>query len=526
MLKVLLVDDEPFILQGLTVLIDWEEKGFEIAETASNGLEALEYLRKNDVDLIIADIRMPGMSGLELLETVRREKITNAYFAIVSGYNDFEYAKTAICNACVDYILKPVGRDELLRMLDRVTAMHRECVRKQEEEQLQEKAYFSRQLISLIGGKYDAENLKYVEKQLELSGGIRYIAIEIDGRDGTARYMTEAEKRGQQKTLYGICLSLLEGNGHHCVFDVSGKEARYDVGFIYCDRLAEESGMEERQYLDNFLEKIRRRMKAPVVMLVGSRVERIEQIGESYRTAAVARSFQDFKLQGEYPSMPQAGNGDLLRKKTLDGLVAAVEQNDREQIAEYVGMLYEEINVVGMENDLVRLNVNYLLFQLVHLAAMQDENVNQEEILRFISSSAFEEKTIHGSRAHLISFAEEYADYLAQLRSKSAKGVLSKIEREVRENYAQNLTLKELSRKYFINSAYLGQIFRKQYGVSFKDYLNHYRIERAAELLLHSDMKMYEIAERVGYRDLDYFINRFIAAKGCSPARFRKQSRE
>ena len=99
-------------------------------------------------------------------------------------------------------------------------------------------------------------------------------------------------------------------------------------------------------------------------------------------------------------------------------------------------------------------------------------------------------------------------------------------EKEIKEHYMENMTLKELSKKYYVNSAYLGQLFRKQYGQSFKDYLNNYRIEQAAALLLRTDKKIYEIAEEVGYHDLDYFINRFISVKGCTPAKFRKQSRE
>ncbi len=82
MLQVMLVDDEPFIAQGLSVLIDWAQEGYEIACIAANGQEALEYLKENEVDLIIADIKMPIMSGLELLETIRTEKISAAYFVI------------------------------------------------------------------------------------------------------------------------------------------------------------------------------------------------------------------------------------------------------------------------------------------------------------------------------------------------------------------------------------------------------------------------------------------------------------
>ena len=87
-----------------------------------------------------------------------------------------------------------------------------------------------------------------------------------------------------------------------------------------------------------------------------------------------------------------------------------------------------------------------------------------------------------------------------------------------------NLTLKYLGDKYFINSAYLGQLFHKKYGCSFKDYLNNYRIEKAVSLLLTTDMKTYEIAEAVGYKDVDYFVNKFITVKGCTPVRYRKQN--
>lgn len=91
--------------------------------------------------------------------------------------------------------------------------------------------------------------------------------------------------------------------------------------------------------------------------------------------------------------------------------------------------------------------------------------------------------------------------------------MLGEIECEIRKNYAKNITLKSLSEKYYVNSAYLGQLFRKKNGQSFKDYLNNYRMERAADLLLHTDKKIVEIAEEVGYHDLDYFDDPFYSGK-------------
>lgn len=122
MLKALLVDDEPFITKGLSVLVDWEAAGFTIAGTASNGRQALAFLKKHPVDLIIADIQMPVMGGLELLEILRRDKISDAHFVVLSGYSDFEYARQALRYDCMDYLLKPVMTDQLTELLQKVRA--------------------------------------------------------------------------------------------------------------------------------------------------------------------------------------------------------------------------------------------------------------------------------------------------------------------------------------------------------------------------------------------------------------------
>ena len=102
MLKVMLVDDEPFILQGLQILVDWEAEGFEIVAAMTNGREAFDYLKENEVDLIISDIQMPVMTGLDLLEMIQTKKISDAKFAILTGYDDFSYAQRAIKNNSID----------------------------------------------------------------------------------------------------------------------------------------------------------------------------------------------------------------------------------------------------------------------------------------------------------------------------------------------------------------------------------------------------------------------------------------
>ena len=154
---------------------------------------------------------------------------------------------------------------------------------------------------------------------------------------------------------------------------------------------------------------------------------------------------------------------------------------------------------------MVNMVVNHLMFEFLHLALEQDENIDRQEILRFINESTIGQINRNDDEG-LAQLLLEYGDYLMELRSNQSGEILGRIEEDIRRNYKENLTLKDLGKKYFINSAYLGQTFKKQYGESFKDHLNRIRIEAAERLLLYSDKKIYEIAEEVGYKDMDYLL--------------------
>lgn len=528
MLRVLLVDDEPYIVKGLEVLIDWEKEDCVIAGTASNGKEALDILSKTKVDLIIADIKMPVMTGLELLEKIRSEKLSDAYFVILSGYADFTYAQEALRFGCFDYILKPVKKEALITVLGKVNQTNLRVEQKKSDDEKMEQAYLARNVISLILGNYDTLNLEYVQNHMKLSDEIRFIEIELDDIDMDEE-LSDEEKRGYQRKLYEACQEFLKEDSNHCVFDVSGHEKIYDIGFVYCNYMAEQKRTDEAEYLKQFLAYLREQMELPVIMMVGKKVNGIANIARSYGTACILRSFQGFRAKKNiyfYEEEVQVKSGGiLLCKNSLDALLTAIEQNSRIEIKKSVEMFYEEMKQMDIQGETMTLNINYLLFQLIHLAISQDDRVNQEEIIRLISESSFEQGIKRGSKAHMSRFACDYADYLSQLRKNVSHGVLAQIDKEIREHFAENLTLKEFSEKYYVNSAYLGQLFRKKYGQSFKDYLNNYRMEEAARQLLRTDKKVYQIAEDVGYRDLDYFVNRFILAKGCTPAKFRKKAK-
>lgn len=523
MLKVLLVDDEPFILQGLKVLVDWEAEGYEIY-TAVNGKEALDFIKKQPVDLVIADIKMPLMDGIELLKEVRKLN-DEIYYVILSGYAEFGYAQEALKHGCVEYILKPVEKEQLLAILRKIADLNKEKIIEIQDKAKKDKAYLDRNIMSLLRGKYDKTNIECISDKINVDEDMCYVEVQLDVATLSEDYSDE-EKKEQLNKLYLAADEFLKHDFALCIMDVSDSEKTYDIGFIYTDSMGQKLQLTTEEYLKRFYDYLIVNTNLEITMLVGKNVSGIRNISKSYGTANMLRSLQGFRekkniyyYEDEYKI---TDTGILICKKQLDNLIEAIEGGEHVEIRKRVDEFYQEMKNTGVTESTMNLNINYLLFQLIHLASELDNEVNQEEILRMILESTSEEGIRRGGRTHLCKMAYAYGDYITQLRKNVSKGVLGQIEDEIKRNYASNLTLRELSEKYYINSAYLGQVFRKKYGCSFKDYLNEQRLNEAAKLLRKSDMKIYEVAEMVGYKDVDYFVNKFIEAKGCTPTKYKK----
>ncbi|MBR2548945.1 MAG: response regulator [Clostridiales bacterium] len=531
MLKVMLVDDEPYILQGLQVLIDWEGGGFEIAATCSNGKEALRYLSENHVDLVISDIRMPEMTGLELLETVKKEKISDAEFVLLTGYDDFAYTQRAIRNGCLDYILKPVIEEELISVLQKVTNLNKESITLKKDREKMENAYLARIIRHIIKGKFNEEDIEYANKHLQLTGDLRFIEIEFVHRESDEESSESDDLGVMQRQLCNACREVLKEYANHFALDFTYDEDTYSVSFIYCENMAVMRDMSETDFLNSLIRKLEVLIIKPIRMLCGQLVPDLSLLSRSYVSCRRLKSITGFhntkklyfveeteETQGSY-------GGIVLCKNTIDEIIDSIVKNEPQAIEAGIEKLYGELQGKEGNNRAFDLNINYLLFQLIHLASELDDTVNQEEIIQYISDQASEGVFLRGSHQHLKKFALEYAAYLSELRKSISHGILAEVEAEIKENYADNISLKDLGDKYHINNSYLGQIFRKKYGMSFKNYLTNYRIREAARQIINTDEKINRIAENVGYKDSDYFIRKFIEIMGCTPSKYRKTNR-
>ena len=235
LLKVLLVDDEPFITKGLAVLVDWNALGFAIEGAVSNGRQALTFLKKHPVDLIIADIQMPVMDGLELLEIIQRDHLSDAYFVILSGYSDFEYARQAIRFDCMEYLLKPVMTDQLIELLHKVRAScHRNSEGKKRDEAYG-KAYLAQNLLALLQDRHDEKTVSFVKTQLRLNGGIRYVYIEA--QTDPSEWVSAKQIKALRQNLAAKCREVLAGWEKH-LLDAPPEQGGCGVGLIFCHGMA------------------------------------------------------------------------------------------------------------------------------------------------------------------------------------------------------------------------------------------------------------------------------------------------
>lgn len=516
MIKVLIVDDEPFIRQGLKIIIDWEACGYEVCAEAGNGKEAIQILEKEVIELVVVDIKMPEMDGLELIEYVQKNINPNMRFVILSGYYEFQYARQAIQYSVEDYILKPIQENELIQILQRI----------KEDYELKERIIYDRHLAHLLYGRYSNEDLHYVSQIIKSSSKMRYISFELEDKDENFSKLSIEEKLVLQKNCFKELKRLVFPYEEYVLCEIDKKESLFNIGMIYSVEMYQTSGLGEKEYIDALYNKLQLNFPYNLKIYIGQQVHKIDDLAESYQSVAMSRSFHSFM---EY-SKNICYYDDIYYKKVcrlgpqqqfIEQLINCVKDNKIEKITEIIDNIYMEIRQNMMEPQLIMTCIHYMLYRLADLARDLDNETDQEEVLQYIVEKAFKRGINVASCSQFKKFAVDFTIYLDQLRKNDSYSVLDRIEQDIQEHYMENLSLKSLGKKYYINSVYLGQLFKKQYQVSFKDYLTTLRIDKAVELLGMTNKKVYHIATEVGFNNVDYFISKFVQIKGITPHQYR-----
>ncbi|MFC0330214.1 response regulator [Paenibacillus sepulcri] len=518
-LNILLVDDESVDLEWLRRRVLGSGLDLNVAGTANNGFSALKLMKQEQVDIILSDIRMPIMSGIEF---ARQAKAINPQVKIVfiSGHEDFGYAKEAIAMNVSGYLLKPVKDKELYEML-------LSLCEKVEQEQNWNRSFT--ETLSLVNEELLLRwfnDLAPGQAQTHIRGvlspllkaGSAVALIEIDDLERKTRDMGEENRR----LLTGQVISLIRDMVREQalgLFIVS-----HNTRFVL---LA--VGQEDRflTYLGELLQTIRQAADLTITIGVGAYAYDEEQLHESYRQAQAALSAKWLlgknRLIRDVTVSEFNGKPASRMDETIERMLQAIMIYDLVAIDDCLLNLFSRGKQFADKNDVYDLIIR--ITSKLH-AEMQQMNENLYELLKWESHQPdilFQSETVHDILSWLRRRFFELSELLYVKKQRQKRKLIDEIMRYAEDKLEQKVTLKEVAAHFDFTPNYLGHLFKLEAGVHFSDYLNERRTNRVCELLSDPTLKIYEIAERVGYKNIIYFNRQFKQSMGMTPGEYRKK---
>lgn len=514
-MKIVIVEDEIRIREGMIRLINKISQGHEIVGEAENGRDGLEQIERSKPDLIITDIKMSDMDGLEML-TKLKEKQISVKAIVLSAYSDFSYAQKAIKLGVSEYLLKPISVLGLTQALENIE-VQLEQERKYKKERLDVlqslESVFSG--ILLGGTVVDKELMDFLDRSYQLKADSNFVLIPV-----YLGNQYEVNNQRMSKELHAV-LRLREGLEYR-ILEIPQNKILLLILFAYSNERELERWFQNRVLIQLMREKICRacfgwitfsgisQMKESLHILLKNmdwnivlgddvivsypKVTQIQTVPLSYpidlesQTRVALCSFDSRKVESSAQNFCQYfKSGKLYSPKEI-----------KESFVRY---LWSVINVIK-EIDFA-----------------QYKNIEQQEFLKNIMSAttfAELEQTLHA--VVLLVPLDRTGETSINLTVQRAKSL-------VHEFYDQGITLDEIAFRLKITPEYLGTQFHKEMGVTFSSYMKNYRIKKAKELLIGTNLKLYEIADKVGYSDSKYFSQVFRECTGHLPTEYRKTNK-
>lgn len=482
MLKVLLADDEFLVRVALSSTINWKDHGFDFIGTASNGVEAYEIILKERPDIVITDLTMPQMDGMELIRKVHEAGV-KCEFIVLSCHNEFEYARQALKMGVFDYILKlSMDMKELTDILERL-----------KEKILSDKGV-SAPAIEIL----EQQDLEHV----------RFQAVVFH-----ADYSEAGEQSRVNTQIMGFVRQMTEEIGDKAVFEYRN----IPILLLW----EEYEGL--KQLLEEIQAEIEKYLGCLAAIGIGKAVLGNRNIRESFESALHAcghrfylgeravcawneyqyREMKAVDFSSVFPGMKELlriGMGREIRSCIISSLDRMIEDKD-------------------MEPEGIRMYLHELLLRIKLRANEQKEGIISEEMYGDIYQKVNQLDYLEGIRDEIVYFIDQVLD---QLDLEEENELVRCAKKYVHSHLNEDLRVMEVSRQLGVNPDYLSHLFKMETGIRYIDYANQVRIERACERLRFTNDKIYEIGEQCGFENTNYFIKVFKKHTGLTPLDYKK----
>ncbi len=502
---IMLVDDEKTIRDYLPKAINFEEYGFIVKDTAANGQDALEKLNNTIPDLILLDIKMPVMDGLNFLKALRKSDYADTLVVMLSGYSDFEYAKEAIRYGVREYLTKPVDEGDIIPVLLNMKQELDERKRKMNQQVIKKALY-------LLNNMYNGASVK---------------------RDSFKDYV-----------LMTCVLLSYSGNSdkntsHNIFKECADGFFGVDMGnYLFKERASHYTFLVSKSYLKQynsievfaaeFLKNARKNDLQCSLMFDAYIFEHEEySFREDYSNHIYSMLSQLFYKRGnfvEYSPDNISGFIDAnLEQKYIEKLRNSFISLNKEDVSNTLNQLLENVAKNCPKIQFIQ-EITYRIYYIILDVFNSSDKQNEDVLARpeWLDAPLF--ITFNEWKNMIHSIVMDAFTFFERRKKMMNLGISKDVIQYVHLHYMEQINIKKVADKFFVNAAYLGRAFQKATGVNFNQYVNQLRIAEAKRLLLQTDMLIYEISNQVGYSENSYFVTRFTQEVGISPNEFRNRS--
>lgn len=505
MINVLIVDDEAYVREGLKYIIDWEKLGFVICDEAENGDEAIEKIMLYQPGLVLLDIKIPGIYGTEVMQKVREQGF-DGEIIMLSGYSEFRYAQAALQYGAINYITKPVDEEKLTAAVKAV----KEKIDKQNDKERSLDQYLKKAkamvLYDLLTGREFDPTINYNE--LGLYASIYQVVI----YENYAPFF--------QLNDFASLLMIDNNSFEHTQIqqrEVILLKNRFALEHFWAWVSHYENGYQKGSFMDS------------VFFVYGEAVSNIKEISKSYHQCVTLIKRRFFCGENQHmlsfkelpPNREEAEIDSALGKSYGKRLFEYIQTSSRARIARTL----EELREYFLQNNFEILNIRHFLVDVflqvkqntIHTYGGSHEIPfqNNATVIELIENKSYLFEILDY-------FMEQFEMIMEHIGNNASDSVFDDVIYYIKMNYASQLKLEEIATLFGYNSSYFGKLFTQKNGCNFKTYLDRLRIESSKEMLLDTDMKVYEIAAKVGYNYVDVYHQKFKKLVHMSPAEFRK----
>ncbi|MCR4903378.1 MAG: response regulator [Butyrivibrio sp.] len=539
MIRIMIVDDMPIFLEYLRGCIDWNSYGFEICCEAHDGRQALEMIEENYPDVVLTDITMPYVNGLELAETITRD-YPDISVILITGNNEFEYARKAVKIGVCDYIVKPFEKEELilslLKLQDNIERAVENTSVSPEQNKIEErlKALIYAGVGTAAGDDNDGYELFFDDekKKNELMNreediGLLLALVKFDNKDfaGNGKAIEMENLINWEKLIARMLENKLDIEGTFRVFHDYENNIVVIMRFDDKNELLQYKGYE----FSDIIQVVKSQLgidcaigltKARNIKAVKGAYESVLSLLSRKSTGQLydIRNNEEGNWNGSLEAILRL-NKDLetLQEEDAENAINELWNNIRDHKDENSdnegGRSFNEMNLISSAVSILMTNIISSGFSIEKIYG---DDFSPE---KFISSGDGADKMIE----NVIDLYRKRIEFEKVKKDSRTNDIASAAKKYIEDNYANSeLSISDISETLCVNQTYLRKMFKSQMDMTLTEYITQYRMQEAKKLITTTDEKLSSIAEKVGFSDVSYFSNVFKKYYGISPRSMSK----